>query len=146
MRSAVARDGSVSHFSAGVTDYCGCSVIVLDGDLDALSAPLLRQVLGDALARGRTRLVIDAAKLTFCDSTGIWALAEGHQRAVAAGGRAADTGLRPRRPQAPPGDQPAGRRPATRRGVHHHLGVVAAKGFRGESGEPAVVLPPIRRG
>ncbi|MEV4246539.1 STAS domain-containing protein [Streptosporangium canum] len=77
----------MSHFSVSVTDYCGCSVIALDGDLDALSVPLLQQVLGDTLARGRTHLVIDAAKLTFCDSTGIWALAEGHQRAAAAGGR-----------------------------------------------------------
>ncbi|MFD8560923.1 STAS domain-containing protein [Streptosporangium canum] len=77
----------MSHFSVSVTDYCGCSVIALDGDLDALSVPLLQQVLGDTLARGRTHLVIDAAKLTFCDSTGIWALAEGHRRAAAAGGR-----------------------------------------------------------
>ncbi|MFD8564972.1 STAS domain-containing protein [Streptosporangium canum] len=87
MRSAVALDRAVNHFSASVTDYHDCSVIVLDGELDALSVPLLQQMLGGALARGHTHLVIDVAKLTFCDSVGIWALAEGHQRAEAAGGR-----------------------------------------------------------
>ncbi|WP_433259471.1 STAS domain-containing protein (plasmid) [Streptosporangium sp. CA-135522] len=76
-----------AQLSVAVTDYPGFSVLALDGELDASSAPLLRQVLADTLARGQVRLVVDAAKLTFCDSVGVWTLAEAHQCAVALGGR-----------------------------------------------------------
>ncbi|MFD8562983.1 STAS domain-containing protein [Streptosporangium canum] len=44
-------------------------------------------MLAEVLARGRTRLVVDAAKLTFCDSAGVWVLAEAHHRAAAMGGQ-----------------------------------------------------------
>ncbi|MBB4943281.1 anti-sigma B factor antagonist [Streptosporangium album] len=55
--------------------------------MDALSAPLLQQLLTNTLARGRIHVVLDVAKLTFCDSTGVWILAEGHRRASTMGGR-----------------------------------------------------------
>jgi anti-sigma B factor antagonist len=77
----------MTHLSVYVTDYPSCTVIVLDGDLNAFSVPLLQQALKDTFARGRTCLVVDVAKLAACDSTGLWALSEGHHCAVAAGGR-----------------------------------------------------------
>ena len=76
----------MASFSVCVTDRCRCTVIVLAGDLDVFSAPLLRQALLDALARGRARLVVDAANLESCDSAGLLTLIEGHYCAIAAGG------------------------------------------------------------
>ncbi|MGV9779050.1 STAS domain-containing protein [Streptosporangium sp. NPDC003464] len=67
------------------TDYRSCSVITITGDLDALSADLLRQVVADAIARGHVRLVVDVAGLTFCDLDGVHALAEAHRSTAALG-------------------------------------------------------------
>ncbi|MFI6452731.1 STAS domain-containing protein [Streptosporangium amethystogenes] len=79
----------MTQFSVNIT-FCscppGCAVLTLEGELDLVSAPLLAQVLGTALERGYRRLVVDAAKLRFCDSAGVQALAEGHRRAAVAGG------------------------------------------------------------
>lgn len=76
----------MASFSVHITDYSHCAVIVLSGDLDVSSAPLLQQALHDALARGHARLVVDAAKLQSCDSVGLLALVEGHYCAIEAGG------------------------------------------------------------
>ncbi|MFI7636948.1 STAS domain-containing protein [Nonomuraea sp. NPDC049400] len=58
-------------------------LVRLDGDLDKLTAPQLRECLGKLLSEGRVRVVIDTEELEFCDSSGLWALVE-HQRRVAA--------------------------------------------------------------
>ncbi|MFB9631036.1 STAS domain-containing protein [Nonomuraea helvata] len=59
------------------------TLVRLDGDLDKLTAPQLKDCLVKLLAEGRVRVVIDAGELEFCDSSGLWALVE-HQRRVAA--------------------------------------------------------------
>ncbi|MCK2214417.1 STAS domain-containing protein [Actinomadura sp. ATCC 31491] len=53
------------------------------GDLDKLTAPLLKESLTELFAEGRMDVVVDASLLDFCDSSGLWALVE-HQRRVAA--------------------------------------------------------------
>ena len=53
------------------------------GDLDKLTAPLLKDALATLLDEGRVRVVIDASELEFCDSSGLWVLVE-HQRKVSA--------------------------------------------------------------
>ncbi|WP_171074164.1 STAS domain-containing protein [Nonomuraea basaltis] len=59
------------------------TLVRVDGDLDKLTAPLLRDVLVKLLAEGRVEIVVDASPLDFCDSSGLWVLVE-HQRRVAA--------------------------------------------------------------
>jgi anti-sigma B factor antagonist len=53
------------------------------GELDKLTAPLLKESLTALFAEGRVDVVVDASLLDFCDSSGLWALVE-HQRRVAA--------------------------------------------------------------
>ncbi|MGN9837658.1 STAS domain-containing protein [Nonomuraea sp. H19] len=58
-------------------------LVRLDGDLDKLTAPLLQEHLVKLFAEGRVQVVVDATRLEFCDSSGLWTLVE-HQRRVAA--------------------------------------------------------------
>ncbi|NRQ37489.1 STAS domain-containing protein [Nonomuraea sp. NN258] len=57
------------------------AVLRLDGDLDKLTAPLLKQRLVELAGEGCHDIVIDARQLAFCDSSGLWVLVE-HQRQV----------------------------------------------------------------
>ncbi|MFG1708455.1 STAS domain-containing protein [Nonomuraea sp. M3C6] len=59
------------------------ALVRLGGDLDKLTAPLLRESLVKLFAEGRVQVVVDAGELEFCDSSGLWVLVE-HQRRVAA--------------------------------------------------------------
>ncbi|MFC4062592.1 STAS domain-containing protein [Planomonospora corallina] len=72
--------------SVTVTDHPTITVITLDGELDLLTVDRLRRAIDQALERGRADLVVDAARLDFCDSHGLQALVEGLHRARAAGG------------------------------------------------------------
>ncbi|WP_063765245.1 STAS domain-containing protein [Nonomuraea candida] len=59
------------------------ALVRLTGDLDKLTAPLLKDCLVRLFGEGRVEIVIDAGKLEFCDSSGLWVLVE-HQRRVSA--------------------------------------------------------------
>src|SRR3954464_84826 len=67
------------------------TVIVLAGELDPATAPLLDQAIQDVLDSGATGLTIDMAGLTFVDSSGLRALIGLHKQL-------APTRLRLRRP------------------------------------------------
>ncbi|MFI6910271.1 STAS domain-containing protein [Nonomuraea sp. NPDC050394] len=62
------------------------ALVRLEGDLDKLSAPRLRQRLVELSEDGCHTLVLDAALLDFCDSSGLWVLVEHHRRMTALGG------------------------------------------------------------
>jgi anti-anti-sigma factor len=62
------------------------TIVELDGELDLDSAPMLRAVLDDAVDRGDTRIVVDAAALRFCDSVGLSVLLTTHFTCKARGG------------------------------------------------------------
>ncbi|GIH94248.1 STAS domain-containing protein [Planobispora siamensis] len=72
--------------SLTITDHPAVTVIALNGEIDALTADHLRQAIDQALARGRTHLVVDTAGLGFCDSLGLHTLIAGQRRAASAGG------------------------------------------------------------
>jgi anti-sigma B factor antagonist len=57
------------------------SVVVAAGELDLATAPDLAAALSEALAHERDTLTIDAAGITFCDSSGLKVLlnAPGHR-------------------------------------------------------------------
>ncbi|MET8864011.1 STAS domain-containing protein [Nonomuraea sp. NPDC004580] len=59
------------------------ALVRLSGDLDKLTAPLLKDTLVTLFTEGRVQVVIDAGRLEFCDSSGLWVLVE-HRRRVAA--------------------------------------------------------------
>ncbi|SPL94053.1 Anti-sigma F factor antagonist (spoIIAA-2); Anti-sigma B factor antagonist RsbV [[Actinomadura] parvosata subsp. kistnae] len=59
------------------------ALVRLTGDLDKLTAPLLKDALVRLFTEGRVAVVIDVAELDFCDSSGLWVLVE-HQRRVSA--------------------------------------------------------------
>lgn len=62
------------------------TVIAVTGDLDALSAPRLRDQLIEALEGGRRQILVDLTGCTFIDSSGLSALVSALKRVRALGG------------------------------------------------------------
>jgi anti-sigma B factor antagonist len=62
------------------------SVLTLAGELDLSTAPLLSDRIDEVLGDGRSRIVVDLAAVTFCDSTGMSAFVRGHYRCTEDGG------------------------------------------------------------
>lgn len=52
-------------------DEDGIRVLVLDGYLDAHTAPLFEKAIEEEIGRGRIRIVADCAKLTYISSAGL---------------------------------------------------------------------------
>jgi anti-sigma B factor antagonist len=81
---ATAPDASASdspgELRIEVLDSVNPTVVRLVGELDAATAPRLRQELVALAEAGETRIVIDLASMTFMDSTGLGALVEGLKR------------------------------------------------------------------
>ncbi|MGS2642706.1 anti-sigma factor antagonist [Streptosporangium sp. LJ11] len=75
-----------TRLDLSVRRHEGVSVIALAGELDRLSSPRLRDVMVTQLDDGALHLVLDVARLRFCDSTGLWTMLELQRRAGAAGG------------------------------------------------------------
>ncbi|MEU5631078.1 STAS domain-containing protein [Streptomyces rishiriensis] len=71
------------------------AVVTPAGELDHHTADLLREPLEACLARGRSRLVVDCARLEFCDSTGLNVLLGARLKAEAAGGGVHLAGMLP---------------------------------------------------
>ncbi|GAA2684158.1 STAS domain-containing protein [Nonomuraea recticatena] len=71
----------MAELTVAVERSPGAAIVSLHGDLDKVSAPVLREQL--VLLHGERvhTIVIDAAGLAFCDSSGLWVLIE-HQRLV----------------------------------------------------------------
>ena len=61
-------------------------VLALRGELDVATVPRLAEPLREALAAGKTAVVIDLGELTFLDSTGLMVLLNGLRRVVRQGG------------------------------------------------------------
>lgn len=62
------------------------TVVPARGDIDLVSAPVLRQRLADAIGRHSARVIVDLTEVTFMDSTGLDVLAGALRAAQAAGG------------------------------------------------------------
>jgi anti-sigma B factor antagonist len=83
-------DVGVLHDAASST-----TVVSLRGQLDIDTSGALGTVLDDLHLQGVTRIVVDLADVTFCDSTGLSALVVGYHRARRAGGYVRLAGPRP---------------------------------------------------
>ncbi|KGJ79670.1 anti-sigma factor antagonist [Cryobacterium roopkundense] len=71
---------SVKNLSGGV------AVVQVDGRLNMVTAPRLREVVSASVAKGDIRVVVDLSKVTFIDSSGLGALISGLKTARQAGG------------------------------------------------------------
>ncbi|MFI6324651.1 STAS domain-containing protein [Nonomuraea sp. NPDC050556] len=63
-----------------------CVLVRLVGELDKLSAPQLSRRFDELVAEGYDTVVVDAERLTFCDSSGLWALIQLQRNLRARGG------------------------------------------------------------
>jgi anti-sigma B factor antagonist len=61
------------------------TIVVVTGDVDLETGPLLRDSLLAALDAGPSRLVLDLSQVTFMDSSGLGALLGAHRHARLAG-------------------------------------------------------------
>ncbi len=62
------------------------TVVALQGNLDSGDAERLKRVLGDLLADGQSRLVVDLSEIVYMDSRGLGTLVAAMKQAQAAGG------------------------------------------------------------
>ena len=69
-----------------VDDGPTCQVVQPSGQLDVETAPRLKAALDGLIDAGRTRIVVDLGRLTFCDSIGLSALVVAGRTCEAAGG------------------------------------------------------------
>ena len=78
--------GIAEVFTADVTHLEDAVIITMQGELDAYTAPALREVTMRALQEGHRTLLIDAAGLSFIDLTGMGLLVALSERTQAEGG------------------------------------------------------------
>lgn len=69
------------------TDTQTDTKIVIDGALDALTAPEIRPVFDKLVADGRRRVTVDIAGVTMIDSSGVGAIVSLFKRIKAEGGQ-----------------------------------------------------------
>ena len=67
-------------------DPDGVTVLDLEGEVDMATAPDFKAAMMQSIADGARRLVVDATKVTFIDSTGLFAVVAGHRELTRLGG------------------------------------------------------------
>lgn len=73
--------GDGEQFTIQTEETYGALVVRLTGEIDLAVAPAVRQSLLRSLNTGTGPLVVDLARVSFIDSTGLSALLAGYQRA-----------------------------------------------------------------
>jgi len=63
-----------------------CAVLQVTGEVDAYTAPMLREQIRELSANGAVHLIVDLGQVDFLDSTGLGALVGGLRRLREAGG------------------------------------------------------------
>ena len=74
------------HLQIDVETSGDTTRVRLDGELDIHTAPGVADAIGQALDGGASTVVVDAAALRFCDSSGIQVLVQARERMVGSGG------------------------------------------------------------
>ncbi|MCW2823402.1 MAG: anti-anti-sigma factor [Aeromicrobium sp.] len=69
------------------------TAIAISGEIDLQTAPALRDLVDEMLAKGRTSIVLDMTGVTFLDSSGLGALLGIRREVQSAGGTLALTDL-----------------------------------------------------
>ena len=76
----------VEGYGVERNDREGCAVIAVEGEIDVMAAPRLREALIASVVEGHKRVVVDLTATDFLDSTGLGALVAGLKRIRAHGG------------------------------------------------------------
>ncbi|GAA2266543.1 hypothetical protein GCM10010149_03520 [Nonomuraea roseoviolacea subsp. roseoviolacea] len=76
----------MGQLSIGVDRRAGFVLVRLGGEIDRNTWASLARTFTQLLSAERPRIVVDAAELRFCDSSGLWELISAQRRAEAAGG------------------------------------------------------------
>jgi len=74
-------------FNVAVTEQAEGVVVRVAGEIDIVTAPVLKRHLESAIAAGRPTVVIDLAQTTFLDARGVGVLVTTRKRITDAGGR-----------------------------------------------------------
>ncbi len=72
-------------FEATTSSADGVATVLLEGELDIATAPVLDATLADVERNGTGTVVLDLAGVRFIDSTGLRSLLSARQRAATAG-------------------------------------------------------------
>jgi anti-sigma B factor antagonist len=75
----------MERFEVTTSTEGGVATVVLGGELDIATAPLLDATLADVERNGTGTVLLDLAQVQFIDSTGLRSLLSARQRAEAAG-------------------------------------------------------------
>ena len=75
----------MERFEVTTSTADGVATVVLEGELDISTAPVLDATLADVERNGTATLLLDLARVEFIDSTGLRSLLSARQRAEAAG-------------------------------------------------------------
>lgn len=78
-----------------VSQVDGTFIVALGGDLDSAQAPELEKAVGQAIAGGQRRIVVDLGQVKFIDSSGLATLIKAFKRVRGAGGNLVLAGLQP---------------------------------------------------
>jgi anti-sigma B factor antagonist len=81
----MAAEGS-DHLQITVETAGDTATIRLDGELDIHTAPGVGEAVANAIDGGAATVVVDAAALRFCDSSGIQVLVQARERLLTSGG------------------------------------------------------------
>jgi anti-sigma B factor antagonist len=81
MSSQPPTDGPDRGVVAGVEQHGQAQVVVVVGDVDALTAPQVVKAVDTALAQQPRFLVVDLSGVDFLASAGLSALVDGHRKA-----------------------------------------------------------------
>jgi anti-sigma B factor antagonist len=76
------RGGTTIEFELETTLQEPWAIVVLGGELDAHTAPRLREQLSSLLDEGRYQIIVDAERIEFMDSTGLGVLVGARKRAT----------------------------------------------------------------
>jgi len=87
--------GTGAAFSVQIKKADAPAIVAVTGELDLLTAPQLKQVLGQVIDSAKT-VILDLSGVTYMDSTGLGALIGGLKRARELGGDLKLAGLVPR--------------------------------------------------
>jgi anti-anti-sigma factor len=74
------------HLQIDVATDGDTATVRLDGELDIHTAPGVAQTISAAIDEGASTVVVDAAALRFCDSSGIQVLVQARERLLESGG------------------------------------------------------------
>ncbi|MFI9228636.1 anti-sigma factor antagonist [Streptomyces rimosus] len=80
------RTRTSRHSAADTYQMSGVTVVELHGDIDVLTAPVVRAHLHDVTAYTGCVLLVDLRPVTFFDCSGLAVLVDAHQRTAAVGG------------------------------------------------------------